>query len=226
MIYFSKDTIDFLKKLSENNNTTWFNNHKSLFDKNVKVPFQNFIEGLSQDLDKTENTPMATPKDCIFRLNRDVRFSEDKSPYKTFVSALISPFGRKNKTYPGLYIQISAKEARVYSGIHDLTPEQLKSIRQKIYDEPERFKKVISDKDFMKSFGEIKGERNKKIPHPFSDLVDQIPQIANKEFYFFREIPVEMILQPKFKNHILETYSACREVNKFLKEGLQGIGSR
>ncbi len=169
---------------------------------------------------------MASPKECIFRLNRDVRFSEDKSPYKTFVSALISSFGRQNRAYPGLYIQISAKEVRLYSGSHDLTTEQLKSVRQKIHDEPERFEKLIYDREFMKVFGEIRGERNKKIPRPFSELIDEIPQIANKEFYYFTELPVEMILQAKFKNIILERYSACRELNMFLKEGLTEIGSR
>jgi uncharacterized protein (TIGR02453 family) len=221
MMYFTKDTIDFLKRLAENNNTTWFNNNKRLFEETVKIPFQNFIEDICKELEKMENSPMAPPKDCIFRINRDVRFTEDKSPYKTFVSALISPFGRQNKTYPGLYIQISAKEVRLYSGSHDLTSEQLKSVRQKIYDEPEKFKKVISNREFTKVFGEIRGERNKKIPHPFLELIDEIPQIANKEFYYFTELPAAIILKTKLKNIILERYSACRKLNAFLKEGLE-----
>lgn len=155
MIYFTKDTLDFLKKLAENNNTTWFNNNKQLFEECVKAPFQNFVEDSSQELEKSENCQMASTKDCIFRLSRDVLFSEDKSPYKTFVSALISRFGRQNRAYPGLYIQISAEEVILYSGSHNLTPAQLKTVRQKIYDEPKRFKEIISDKEFVKVFGEI-----------------------------------------------------------------------
>lgn len=221
MKYFTKDTLNFLEKFAENNNTTWFNANKQLFEESVKVPFQNLIEDICQELEKTKNCQMASPKDCIFRLNRDVRFSEDKSPYKTFVSALISPFGRQNRAYPGLYIQISAEEVRLYSGSHNLTPAQLKSVRQKIYDEPNRFKKITSDKGFVEVFGEINGERNKKIPNPFSELVDQIPQIANKEFYYFTKMPSRMILQDEFKDTILDKYSACRELNTFLREGLE-----
>ena len=221
MIYFSKDTVDFLKNLTENNNTTWFNSNKTLFEEKVKIPFQNFVEVLSHELEKSENSQMASTKDCIYRLNRDVRFSEDKSPYKTFVSALISPFGRQNRAYPGLYIQISAKEVRLYSGSHSLTPAQLKSVRQKIFDEPKRFKKLISDKEFMNVFGELRGEQNKKIPTPFSELADQIPQIANKEFYYFTKMPSNMILQDGFKDTILENYSVCQELNTFLRESLE-----
>lgn len=221
MIYFTKDTLDFLEKIAENNNTTWFNTNKQLFEESVKAPFQNFVEDISQKLEKSENCQMASTKDCIFRLNRDVRFSEDKSPYKTFVSALISPFGRQNRAYPGLYMQISAEEVRLYSGSHDLTPAQLKAVRQKIYDEPKRFKGIISDKEFVKVFGELRGERNKKIPNPFSELVDQIPQIANKEFYYFTKMPSKMILQDGFKNTILDKYFACRDLNTFLREGLE-----
>ncbi|MFZ6013488.1 MAG: TIGR02453 family protein, partial [Bacteroidota bacterium] len=155
MIYFTNDTIYFLQGLAENNNASWFNNNKRLFEERVKMPFQNFIEDVCQELEKFENLPMAAPKDCIFRLNRDTRFSEDKSPYKTFVSALVSPFGRQNKAYPGMYIQISGSEVRLYSGSHDLTPEQLKFVRQKIYDEPKKFERIISDKEFIRVFREI-----------------------------------------------------------------------
>ncbi|MBI2273553.1 MAG: DUF2461 domain-containing protein [Bacteroidetes bacterium] len=221
MVYFTKETTDFLKKLSENNNTIWFNTNKQLFEECVKTPFHNFVEDIIHELDKSENSLMASAKYCIFRLNRDVRFSEDKSPYKTFVSALISPFGRQNRAYPGLYIQISAEEVRLYSGSHNLTPAQLKAVRQKIYDEPKRFKKIISDKNFVKVFGELIGERNKKIPNPFSELTDQIPQIANKEFYYLTKMPSRMILQDEFKETILDKYSACGELNTFLREGLE-----
>jgi uncharacterized protein (TIGR02453 family) len=221
MIHFNKHTIEFLQELAENNNSNWFNNNKNRFEEYVKKPFHDFVVAISQELQKIEKVGMALPKDCIFRLNRDVRFSEDKSPYKTFVSALISPYGRKNKAYPGFYIQISSIEIRIYSGCHDLTPKQLKSVRQKIHNEPEKFKMIISDKEFIKVFGEVKGEKNKKIPHPFSELVDEIPQIANKEFYYFTTLPVKAILQSEFPSKIIDKYSSCLKLNEFFKEGLK-----
>lgn len=221
MKYFKQNTLDFLKKLVENNNTNWFNNNKSLFEENVKTPFQNFIEDICQDLEKSEKRKMAPFKECIFRLNRDIRFSNDKSTYKTFVSALVSPFGKRNRSHPGLYIQISCEEVRIYSGSHDLSSTQLSAVRQKIYDEPKRFKGIISEKDFLETFGELKGEYNKKIPYPFSELMNEIPQIAYKEFYCFTKLPSKLILQDSFKKEILNKYSICKQLNIFLREAIE-----
>ena len=220
MVYFTTETNRFLRQLSENNSSSWFKSNKERFEKNVKLPFEIFVNDLIVELGNVKDLHSISPKDCIFRINRDVRFSKDKSPYKTFVSALISPYGRKNKAYPGLYIQISADEIRMYSGSHDLTPVQLKAIRQKIYDEQKNFSELVKDPSFVSIFQEIKGEKNVKLSHPFSTITNTIPQIANQEFYYFTVIPIEAMLKPDFINIVLEKYKTCRELNQFLIEGL------
>ncbi|MDX1315878.1 MAG: DUF2461 domain-containing protein, partial [Eudoraea sp.] len=93
----TKDTMGFLKALKKNNNREWFNENKSRYTKSVKEPFEQFIAEMIDAVSPFFDTLAITPKDAIFRIYRDVRFSKDKSPYKTHVSAIVSPAGRKDK---------------------------------------------------------------------------------------------------------------------------------
>ena len=126
-----------------------------------------------------------TPKDAIFRINRDVRFSKDKSPYKIHMAALISPGGKKDKTTPAMYVQANHKDLRIYSGIHELDREQLYNIRKHISGNLTEFNRLISNKKFHEIFGEIHGEQNKRIDPEFQDSFKKQPLIANKSFYYF-----------------------------------------
>ena len=100
MPYFTKETIKFLNELKKNNNREWFNANKSRYIAQVKDPFEIFIGDLIEAMNPYfESLPIA-PKDAIFRIYRDVRFSKNKIPYKTNVSAIISPGARKDKTPP------------------------------------------------------------------------------------------------------------------------------
>src|SRR5690606_29263556 len=156
MSHFTPEFIQFLRELPAHNNRDWFLENKKRYEKSVKIPFENFISDLIGEL-KKEDTRLKDiiAKECIFRINRDVRFSKDKSPYKIHVSALISPTGRKSVNGFGIYIELSGEHTRLYSGAYMPTPELLNQIRQKIYDHPGELEKLISDKKFIQNFGEI-----------------------------------------------------------------------
>ena len=98
MAYFTKDFTKFLKDLEKNNNREWFNENKKRYEESVKEPFYNFIDEMIMRINAIDNNVAIQPKDAIFRIYKDVRFSKDKLPYKTQVSAVISPGGRKDMT--------------------------------------------------------------------------------------------------------------------------------
>ena len=126
-----------------------------------------------------------TPKDAIFRLNRDIRFSKDKTPYKIHMAALISPGGKADKTTPAMYLQANHMDIRVYSGSHMLEKDQLYGVRKQIASNLDEFYKLISDKKFVQTFGEIHGERNKRLDPEFQKVFEKQPLLANKSFYYF-----------------------------------------
>jgi uncharacterized protein (TIGR02453 family) len=94
-------------------------------------------------------------KDCIFRINRDIRFSKDKQPYKLQVSAIINPEGKKSKAVNGVYFELGPEKMRVYGGVYEIDKEDLLIAREGIAAAPEKFKKAYQDPKFVKVFGNI-----------------------------------------------------------------------
>lgn len=219
MTYFTPDFIQFLRELPANNNRDWFLENKKRYEKSIKIPFEKFISDLIDELKKEDmRLKDITAKECIFRLNRDVRFSKDKSPYKIHVSALISPNGRKSVNGFGIYIELSGEHARLYSGAYMPSSEFLQQIREKIYNEPERLAKLISDKEFRDNFGEIRGEKNKRLNKPFSEIVEKQPLILNKSFYYFKEYKPEIVLEKDFVKQLIKDYKIIQPINCFFEE--------
>ncbi len=221
MFHFTPDFIQFLRDLPANNNRDWFLENKKRYEKSVKEPFEKFISGLIDELKKEDiRLKDVTAKECIFRINRDVRFSKDKSPYKIHVSALISPTGRKSVNGFGIYIELSGEHARLYSGAYMPSPELLNQIRQKIYERPEELEKLISDKKFKQNFGEIRGDKNKRINKPFSEIIEKQPLILNKSFYYFKEYKPEIVLEKDFLKQLMKDFKIIKPLNRFFEEVL------
>jgi len=182
MAYFTKDTLKLLKQLKQNNNREWFNEHKPRYIEHVKEPFEVFIGDLIEALSPYFESLAITPKDAIFRIYRDVRFSKDKTPYKTKVSAIISPGGRKNKTMPGIYLEITPDDIRIYSGLYVLDSKELYNVRSHISHNMTEIQRLISEKKFVDTFTEIRGDKNKRIPKEFDEDALKQPLIYKAKF--------------------------------------------
>ena len=214
---FSKDFIDFFKELSANNNRDWFNENKARFKSNVEAPFREFTNIMIAQMQKVqEGLEGLEAKDCVFRIYRDVRFSKDKSPYKTHMAALIGPGGRKDKTTPAMYLQFGAEDVRLYSGAHMLDKDQLHAIRSAITNDLNGFRKAYLNKKFVDTFGEVLGEKYKRLPSEFAAASEQEPLLFNKSFYYFKKWPAKDILKPDFAKTLLSTYKVARPMNEFL----------
>ncbi len=119
MSYLSKDTILFLEKLSKNNKREWFHKNKKNYENNVREPFKKLVEEIIFRLGEIEPDFHSSPKEAIFRINRDLRFTKDKTPYKTHISASFKNGGRTSPNQPGYYIQISPKNIMLGGGVCD-----------------------------------------------------------------------------------------------------------
>ena len=221
MAYFRPEFLQFLRALKENNIREWYHENKERFYKDVKEPFEAFTADLIDRLHARDNRILMTPKEAVFRIYRDIRFSKDKTPYKTHMAAGISPGGRKNWAMPGLYVQFGADDARIYSGTHMLERDQLQNLRYHIAAHPEKFNKLINDEKFVESFGEIRGEKNKRLPKEFREAAEQQPLLFNKAFYYFKKFPAEIVLEEDLMDTILFHYDRCTELNRFFEEGVQ-----
>ena len=220
MKYFTKDFVAFFKELEKNNNRDWFQENKKRYESSVKNPFSIFVEALIGRLSEIYPNLTQLPKEAIFRINRDVRFSADKTPYKVQSSALISEKGKKDYATPAFYIQANHNDVRVYSGSHRLDKNQLQNLRSEISHNMKEFNKLITDKKFTSTFGEILGDKNKRIPKEFVDAEKEQPLIANKSMYYFFKQPSSSLVKDALIDGLIEGYKAAIPLNQFIERAI------
>jgi uncharacterized protein (TIGR02453 family) len=221
MQYFNDEFIKFFKTLEKNNNKEWFDNNRKTYEQEVKKKFELLVSDLILEMQSLEVGIMMKPKDAIFRINRDIRFSNDKRPYKTNVSCLISAGGKKDTVSPGLYLEVSSIDVNIYGGAYLPDKEQLYKIRESIAQNVDDFKKAINDKTFKKYYPDgILGESNKVIPKEFKELANEEPLIANKQFYYISSLGKSFITSDKLKDEVILRYKASKPIREFLKNAI------
>lgn len=215
MSYFSQDFISFFQDLSANNNREWFHANKKRYENSVKKPFKAFVEVMIDRVGEDDPDVILTPSDAIFRINRDIRFSPDKTPYKTTMSAIVSAGGKKDKSRPGLYFQFGAEDACIYSGAHMLDKNVLQNIREGIAANPQEFDRLINDPRFKQKWGEIHGEKHKRLPKDLKEAAEKQPLLYNKSFYYFTKFEPEIILKDDLVEIIMDYYFAAKPLSTF-----------
>jgi uncharacterized protein (TIGR02453 family) len=221
MKYFDQDFLDFFKELNNNNDKKWFDKNRKRYEKSIKTPFKEFVDVMIIRIKEDDPDVNIEAKDAIFRINRDIRFSKDKRPYNTHVSANISPHGRKSHSHPGFYFQFSFDKTMIGGGAYQLEKEGLYNIRSKIASSEKKFFKLIEDNDFKKKYKEIQGDRIKRIPSEFQAAYEKQPLIANKQFYFMTETKPDIVLKPSLPDTLMGYYNAGKSINDFLKDALK-----
>ena len=138
------------------------------------------------------------------------------------MSAIISKGGRKDHSSPGLYLQISADDVRIYSGAYQLEKEALYNVRTGIAADLSGFKKLISRKAFIDKFGEVHGDKNKIIPREFREAAQKQPLIYNKNFYYFAKFKTSEATKADFQKIIMNHYKVARPLNDFFEKAMKG----
>ncbi|HAW20535.1 MAG TPA: TIGR02453 family protein [Flavobacteriales bacterium] len=216
MAWFQPSFESFFTDLKKNNNRDWFLANKNRYEENVKKPFEEFVAQMIERMQAYDPECRIQPKDAIFRIYRDVRFSKDKTPYKTQVSAIIGRGGRKEMAVAGMYLELGEKHARVYGGVYQPNKEQLHAIRQEILYNTQGFKSLVNDNEFKKYFGEIRGEKNKRLPSEFVEIQEEQPLIANKQFYYYSDLDPSEIIGDTLIDEMFRRYEASARMRQFL----------
>jgi uncharacterized protein (TIGR02453 family) len=214
--------FDFFEELAKNNNRDWFTAEKKRYEKEVKEPFIQLVEAIVESLHDTEPDLSLIPaKQMLFRINRDIRFSKDKRPYKEHMSASIGRFGTKDKIYPGHYMHIAPHETFIAGGAYWFEEKtMLNRVRNFIAQYPDRFAELIDNQAFKSKFGEIKGEKNKRMPPEFVEDVKRQPLIANTQFYWSIALSPKDALKSNFVEILRGYFETAQPLNNFLVEAM------
>lgn len=224
MAYFTSDFNNFFKELAANNNKDWFDENRERYHQNIKKPFEDFIAALMAELQKEDPELTGDPKKAIFRINRDIRFAKDKTPYKLNRSAAISKYGRKDGARPGLYVQLGPENVRIAGGVYDPNKDELMAVREAIMNNPKEFEKAINAEKFVEKFGQIEGDENKRLPtKELMEAAKKQPLLFKKQFFYSAVFSAEIVTDDLLVDFIVEKHHDAKPVRDFFEKALSGM---
>ena len=217
-------TLEFLRGLKKNNNKPWFDKHRSEYE-SAKADFISFIQKvIDQHSKKDKDLENLLARNCIFRINRDIRFSKDKAPYKKNFAASMDKGGKKSGL-AGYYFHLEPGNSFLGAGIWQPVPESLKKIRQEIDYNVDEFRKIIEARKFKNFFtGIYTGEdvQLKKVPQGFEKDNPAAEYLKFKSWMVLDEVDDATLVSSKLLKQTLEAFSEAQPFVKFLNRPLEG----
>jgi uncharacterized protein (TIGR02453 family) len=212
--------LQFLQELKENNNREWFNANKKRYNESKeKILF--LTDVFINEIGKFDPTVRGvSPKECIFRIFRDVRFSKDKQPYKTNFGSFIAKGGRKSM-HPGYYFHIEPKQSFIGGGMYMPPAEPLRAIRNHLAEHGSDFKAIIYKDAFKDTFPEMYDHRLKTAPKGFPKEHEFIELLRYKSFVFSYPVSNNKITNDSFINDAILAFEQLSKANLFLSEALE-----
>ena len=218
MEVIKKSTLEFLKKLRENNNRDWFIANK----KDYLEARQNYEALVKEILDNIiEIEPIMKGLEvgsCTYRINRDIRFSNDKSPYKSHFGAFIVKGGKQNgDKYAGYYFHVEPGNNSMIAGGAYIPPSPwLTSIRERIDEEGDRLTNILNNPEFSSFFGGLDGEKLKSAPKGFAKDHPYIDLLKMKSFLVVRKLPDKEVTTEKCFDTVVKAVKLMKPLNDFL----------
>ena len=216
----TKDALQFIADLKANNATEWMHANKKRYE-NYKKDYHSFIASLLSELKPVDKSlePLEV-KNCTFRINRDIRFSKDKTPYKTHISAWFST-NKNSKNSPGYYIHTEDGSGFLAGGLYNPEPLELKKIRKEIEFFHEELVAILNDKNFKKEFGSLSRENElKNAPKDIDPNHPAIELLKLKSFTASKIIDISDITHADFSKKTVQKLAILKPLNDFLSRAL------
>ena len=212
--------LEFLTDLSTNNNREWYHANKKRYEESrEKVLFLSDV--LINEIRKFDpEIPALSPKDCVFRIFRDVRFSHDKRPYKTNFGAFIAKGGRKSMN-AGYYFHIDPEGSFAGGGVYMPPAEPLKAIREYMAENAEEFLDIIKDKNFKKVYPEMMDDKLKTAPKGYPKDHEHIDLLRYKSFVFSHQFSKSQVSANNYIENLVHSFKTLQPVKRFLNEALE-----
>ncbi len=218
-----QSTINFLKSLKRNNKREWFEKNRKAYE-GAKSDFENFIQSLINTHCKNDpDLGELEAKKCIFRINRDIRFSKDKSPYKTNFGASMDRGGRKSG-FAGYYFQLEPGKSFLAGGLWMPEPEKLKKVRQEIDYCFDEFKQIVTYKKFRSQFGELyEGEEVKlsRVPQGFEKDNPAAEYLKFKSWLVMHDVEDAELTSKNLLKSTIDAFVTMQPFIRFLNRSIE-----
>ena len=220
---FTRRTFDFLRELALHNERQWFDRNRDRYERDAKGPALRFVAEFAPHLKRIGPNFRADPRPVggsLFRIHRDVRFSKDKSPYKTHVGIRFPHVARKDVHAPGYYLHLEPGEVFVGCGVWHPDAATLGRIREAIMSRPERWRRARDGKEFRSRF-RLAGDSLRRAPRGYDPDHPLIVDLKRKDFIAVAELEEETVLRSDF---VREFAAVCRDASPFQRFLLDALG--
>jgi len=217
------DLFTFLSDLSKNNNREWFTANKERYRTSVMAPISDFICAMAPRLNKISEHYVADPRPhggSMFRIYRDARFSKDKRPYKENVGCHFRHAAGKDAHAPGFYLHIEPNNVFFGVGIWQPPHSVLDLIRTAIVEQPEQWKKIITNKTIKSRFEAVKGDGLKKAPRGYDPHHIYIEDLKRKTYFLTQSVDQSLALTPKFITEVERAFKAGNPLAAFITKAM------
>jgi uncharacterized protein (TIGR02453 family) len=215
-----QDVLNFLNELKFNNHKEWFENNRNRYEmsKNKVLILTDKI--ISEIASFDSEIVAVNPKDCLFRIFRDVRFSHDKTPYKNNLGSFIAKGGRKS-VGAGYYLHIEPGASFVGGGSYCPPAEALKAIRTEIFDHPQKFAELIRNESFLKVYPNMYDDKLKTPPKGYPKDFPEIDLLKYKSYAFTSKLSDSDVTNDRFVEKVVAAFKELYPINQFLNSSLE-----
>jgi TIGR02453 family protein len=217
---FSPHTIRFLRSLKRNNNREWFKARKEQYDQCVRGPMVDVIAQLAADFRRIAPELVASPQQSMYRIYRDTRFSENKTPLKTHIAAGFPWKGLPRHEGAGLYFEVAADWVWAGGGMWAPQPPQLHRVREHISTTYPEIQRISRTSSFRRHVGVLEGDRLTRVPRGFDKDDPAAEYLKHYRFVAGREFPASLATSAEFYPTLLRTFKALMPLVRFLNEPL------
>jgi uncharacterized protein (TIGR02453 family) len=218
---FTPKSLSFLRSLKRNNDREWFRARKDQYEVHLKAPMIAMIEQLAIDFQEFAPELVASPKG-IYRIYRDTRFSDDKTPLKTNIAASFPWRGLPRHQGAGLYFELAPGWVWVGGGMYKPDTSQLAAVREHIADNYQHLRAIVESPGFTKTVGGLTGERLQRVPRGYDTSHPAAEFLRHRQFLAAREFPAALACDPKFYTTLLGVFRQVAPLVRFLNEPLVG----
>ena len=207
--------FQFLKKLAANNNREWFLAHKADYLK-AEAEFDALLSAIINRISLFDPSIAGIqPKDCKYRIYRDLRFSQDKTPYKIHFGGFINARGKKS-LHCGYYIHLQPEESLLAGGVWCPEPKMLRALRDAVYENIDEFRGIVEDPAFKQFYPIIGQDRLRTAPKGFPKDFPYMDYLKPKDYTFYGPVPDDFFGQPDFLDRAEEMFRQMKRLNDFL----------
>ena len=224
---FGADALRFLRSLKRNNRRDWFQPRKAQYDTQVRGPMLAVVERLAIDLRPLAPEIVVDVKSAVYRIYRDTRFSENKTPYKTHIAANFPWRGLPKHEGAGLYFHVSPDEIWIGGGMYAPQTTQLQAVREHIAVNHRRLRSIVESAAFKRTIGPLEGEQLQRVPRGFPRDHAAAEYLRYRQFLAGRELTPAAATTAHFYPTLLDTFRVVVPLIRFLNEPLvKGTAAR